>query len=60
MWDKRAENVMEFANARGVRNCFEDAKLNQATRLIREERERELTDDELMQLKLEDITGRLN
>lgn len=60
LWDKRAENVMEFANARGVRNCFEDAKLNQATRLIREEKERELTDDELMQLKLEDITGRLN
>ena len=60
LWDKRAENVMEFANARGVRNCFEDAKLNQATRLIREEKERELSDEELMQLKLEDITGRLN
>ena len=60
LWDKRAENVMEFANARGVRNCFEDAKLNQATRLIREEKERELSDEELMQLKLEDITGCLN
>ena len=57
LWDKRAENVMEFANARGVRNCFEDAKLNQATRLIREEKERELSDEELMQLTLEDITG---
>lgn len=57
LWDKRAENVMEFANARGVRNCFEDAKLNQATRLIREEKERELSDEELMQLSLEDITG---
>ncbi|MBQ7863627.1 MAG: AAA family ATPase [Lachnospiraceae bacterium] len=59
LWDKRAENAMEFANARGVRNCFEDAKLNQATRLIREEKERELSDEELMQLTLEDITGGL-
>jgi len=57
LWDKRADNVMEFANARGVRNCFEDAKLNQATRLIREEKERELSDEELMQLRVEDITG---
>lgn len=52
---KRAE-AEDFANARGVRNCFEEVVINQAVRLQRKKRQGEtLTKEDVLVLRKEDF-----
>ena len=53
MFETREEH---FGNARAIRNLFEHAINNQANRLVLDNN---ITDDELMELSIEDITAAL-
>lgn len=53
MFETREEH---FGNARAIRNVFEHAINNQANRLVLDNN---ITDDELMELSLDDITAAL-
>ena len=53
MFETREEH---FGNARAIRNLFEHAINNQANRLVLDS---SITDDELMELSIEDITAAL-
>ena len=53
MFETREEH---FGNARAIRNLFEHAINNQANRLVLDN---DITDDELMELSLDDITAAL-
>jgi len=53
MFETREEH---FGNARAIRNVFEHAINNQANRLVLDN---DITDDELMELTIEDITSAL-
>lgn len=53
MFETREEH---FGNARAIRNVFEHAINNQANRLVLDD---DITDDELMELSIDDITAAL-
>lgn len=55
--EKKSEETADFANARGVRNCFEEVVINQAVRLQRKKRQGEaLTKEDVLTLRKEDFT----
>ena len=54
--EEKKEKTADFANARGVRNCFEEVVKNQAVRLQRKKRSGvTLTKEDVLTLRKEDF-----